>query len=301
VSYDLFFRGRVPGATVARDEFVAYFAERRHYELKDTQAWYSNEDTGVYFVFDYDEPESSEEVEAERDSSLLPVSLNLNYYRPHSFGVEAEPEVRSFVEDFDLTVSDPQTSGMGDGEYSADGFLRGWNAGNEFAYGAIVHQEPKAARLSLPAWRIEAAWRWNYQREERQDQIGETAFVPRVFFFDVKGVVRTGVAWGDGIPILLPEVDLVLVPRDQLAPRRLFRAAAKDIVVFPWAVIQPILKRFREVPGDLSCFELLYEQTPSDVEQLIRQAKPPDHKPEGVGFDQVLDQELLDRARTSTS
>src|SRR5437870_7865493 len=103
MSYDLFFRGRVLGATLTRNNFAGYFTERRHYELKDSQAWYSNEDTGVYFAFDYNEPHPNDDADDETDTSLLPVSLNLNYYRPHPFGLEAAPEVSSFVTHFDLT------------------------------------------------------------------------------------------------------------------------------------------------------------------------------------------------------
>ena len=34
--------------------------------------------------------------------SLFPVSFNLNYFRPHVFSLEAEPELAAFVESFDL-------------------------------------------------------------------------------------------------------------------------------------------------------------------------------------------------------
>lgn len=301
MSYDLFFRARVPGAIVTREQFAGYFAQRRHYELKELQAWYSNEDTGVYFVFDYNEHATDEDAENETDSSLLPLSFNLNYFRPHPFGLEAEPEVASFIEQFDLTVSDPQMLGMGDGEYSTDGFLRGWNAGNEFGYRAIVSQEPTAAYLSVPSAQIEATWRWNYGREDRQAEIGDSAFVPRVFFFDVEGRVRTGVAWGDGIPILLPEVDLLLVPRERLAPRRMFRSTANDIVVFGWDEAKPILIGFTKVSGEPPSYELFYEDTPSDIERLIRGKKPPTEIPKGLAFDQVVDQELLQRANRASS
>ena len=47
---------------------------------------------------------------------------NLNYYRPHIFGMEAEPEVSGFVATFEPIIMDPQIGGMADGEYSRDGF-----------------------------------------------------------------------------------------------------------------------------------------------------------------------------------
>ena len=57
----------------------------------------------------------------------------------------------AFVHAFDLVVDDPQMAGMGRGEFSADGFLAGWNAGNRFAHGAIVAQHGDTATFhSLP-------------------------------------------------------------------------------------------------------------------------------------------------------
>src|SRR5207248_9248706 len=66
-----------------------------NYELNDAQALYSNEDSGVYFAFEFLQQDGDDE--EGRDTSLLPVSFNLNYFRPHAFGLEAEPELSAFV------------------------------------------------------------------------------------------------------------------------------------------------------------------------------------------------------------
>src|SRR5262249_32274818 len=161
--------------------------------------------------------------------------------------------------------------------------LVGWNAGNEFAYRAILSQDPTQRFLTLASSQIETYWRWNYRRALRQREVGDTAFVPRIFFFDVDGQVRTGVAWGDGIPIVLPVVDLVLVPRRQFAPRRWFRSKV-DIVVFTWADLEPILGRYQRVSGEPVCYELLYDATPPEIERMIRGKQPPSTMPKGVAF-----------------
>lgn len=298
MSYDLFFRSRSAGQDLSREEFERYFEGRARWEVKGSRALYSNEDSGVYFVFEYAERGEEAESEEEADASLVPVSFNLNYFRPHAFGLEAEPEVAAFVQEFDLTVSDPQISGMGEGEYSTEGFLRGWNAGNEFACGAILSQDPTQRVVTLPASQIEMYWRRNYGREARQREVGEKAYVPGVLFVEAQGEVRTAVAWGDGIPILLPVVDLALVPRQRLAPRGWFRPKP-DIVVFSWAEVEPMVRRFRQVPGELACYELFYEATPDDIERAIREKKPPREMPKGLALDAVLDRELVETARGS--
>src|ERR1051325_2662308 len=132
MSYDLYFKSRNQNSKPTPIEFVEYFRQRKNYEVSNQQVVYQNETTGVYFVFDIGELSDME------DSDLLPLSFNLNYLRPHIFGLEAEPEIRSLVEKFSLLVSDDQLDGMSDGEYSTEGFLRGWNKGNEFGYRSIL-------------------------------------------------------------------------------------------------------------------------------------------------------------------
>jgi hypothetical protein len=296
MSYDLYFRLRAPERSFSKEDFARYFSGRKLCEVKDSQAWYSNEVSGVYFSFDFQEPGAESDPAHDADPARLPVSFNLNYFRPHPFALEAEPEVAAFVAQFDLTVSDPQTSGMGDGEYSREGFLRGWNAGNAFAYRALLSHDAAQPVLTLPAAQIEASWRWNFDRNGRQAQIGDTVFVPRIFFFDVDGEARTGVAWGDAVPIFLPLVDLVLVPRQRLAPRR-WRRAKEDIVVFTWAELEPSIRDFQPMGGEPDCYELFYAAAPPEIERVIREKRPPAELPKGLAFDQVLVRELVEQAR----
>ncbi|HEV8583731.1 MAG TPA: hypothetical protein VGT02_02070 [Methylomirabilota bacterium] len=293
MSYDLFFRWRRPPAAGTPDGFLPYFMERPHYRCTDNQAWYEHEKTGVYFSFDIGAPEA----DGERDPTLAPVAFNLNYLRPHPFGLEAEPELTAFVRRFDLLVSDPQTDGMGDGEYSPEGFLRGWNHGNEFGYKSMLPQSPDAARYAMPAATIASAWRWNRAVLARQEAIGEAAYVARVFFFDVDGVLRVGAVWGDAIPTLLPRVEVVMMPRKDLAPRRLFRKN-EDFVLVTWEELEPLLARFPlDADGALPARRLFYDEPPAFLVDLIR-AKPPHTGPfANVEFDKILDRELVNRVR----
>ena len=295
MSYDLFFRSRTPGKPITQASFAHFFESKpAPYSINGSQSLYSNEDTGVYFSFDFRDPADDHESDEDADATLSPVSFNLNYFRPHPFGLEAAPEVEAFVEQFDLLVSDPQTHGMGDGDFSIEGFLRGWNAGNEFAYRAIVSQDPSQRFLTLPASKIDLYWRWNVRRNFLQQEIlEETGFVPKLFFFDVNGIVQTGIAWGDGTPILIPEVDLILMPRKLLAPC----CPEQDMVVASWQEALPFLNQFPKVSKGLDCFELFYHEPPSDLENWIRHKEVPDSKRKGIAFDQILNQEMLEEAR----
>ena len=296
MSYDLLFGQQTEQPSFSWGDFQRYFGERA-YTLSDRQALYESEDTEVYFSFDFHEPDTdlsaSEEVP---NAGAIPVAFNLNYFRPHVFGLEAEPEVAAFVNAFNLTVFDPQGE-MESSEYSAEGFLRGWNAGNEFAYRAILSQGGDRELHSLPRDRIEAVWRWNHARQARQQAGDDAYFVPKIFF-TAGPVVRTAAVWGDGMPILLPQVDLVLIARQELAPRRWFRAAP-DVAVLTWPEAERLLRPFATIPGDPSERLLQYDQPPAQLEQALRALAPARERPEMLPTDQVLNSELLEAARGS--
>ena len=123
MSYDLFMKPESGEFTA--DAFKTYFSGRNNYKLQGVQAWYENEDTGVYFLFEFQGAADAEEGE-----ESYPVAFNMNYFRPSYFVHEAEPEVTAFINHFSMVVSDPQFEGMGKGSYQAEKFREGWNRGN---------------------------------------------------------------------------------------------------------------------------------------------------------------------------
>src|SRR5262249_46246164 len=141
-----------------RESFFAYFNGDKYSQDGDTVN-YSNSDTGVYFHFTWYESDSSEETpKSKKDHSRSQPSIhfNMNFYRPHFFGLEAAQILTPFVKHFDLVVNDPQAEGMGQGDFTEEGFLRGWNAGNRFAAQAFRQMQAKGetllgGNLSLPA------------------------------------------------------------------------------------------------------------------------------------------------------
>jgi hypothetical protein len=287
VSYDLFFKPR--SGEVQAESFADYFNQRPYYKLTPPQAWYENEDTGVYFVFEH-------QSEAEDDENpFFPLALNINYYRPSFFGLEAEPEVSAFVKAFDLTVSDPQNDGMGEGEYDRDLFLRGWGRGNEFAYSAIL-REPANRKdvVCLPTAKLLKTWAWNRDRDQLQKQLGESTFVPRALFVLLSGKPATAAVWPDGIPIAVPEVDYFLVPRKELAPRR-FLKRVEDRTLLSWADAKPVFEKHRST-GPRGTLVLNYYTPPADIERFVQSLPIDDREIQGLAADKVLNQEVVERS-----
>jgi hypothetical protein len=285
MSYDLFFTFPKP---TQRSVVEKYFASRPHYQINGSVV-YQSQDTGVYFVFEF-------RSDTDDQNQLAGASLNLNYFRPHIFGLEAEQEVRAFVECFQPSIEDPQMHGMGQGPYTPDGFLAGWNAGNVFAYESITSQQ-KGPFLSYPEAKLEAAWRWNRARSATQQRCGDMLFVPSILFVTVDGQLQSAVVWGDGIPTLMPQTDVVIVVRDELAPKPLFRSRMKDTCIVKPDSLASLLGPFVEKGYAMPVRLPNYEKPSRDIAEFFGNLRAFTGQLQVVSVDKVLTQDLLKKVR----
>ena len=294
MSYDLLFLPREAGPSEM--ELLSYFRRRPHYQVERGQAIYSNEDTGVYFLWDVGLEQVKEVELDEQPSPPSLVRFNLNYFRPHVFGLEAEPEVHAFVAAFALPLTDPQVHGMGDGPYSADGFLAGYNHGNRFGYSAILAGHGRsAAKHTLPSATIERYWRWNYDRSALQAELGECVFVPKIMFFCLNSRVLSAAVWPDAIPSALPEVDLFVIPRKSLAPRRLFRRTDDIAFAFPHQAAD-VLAAFPVHEAPMPYRLLSYAEPPRLIANWVRDLSANVPTVKGVPVESILNEELVNTA-----
>lgn len=208
MSYDLFFRSRDGGPPLA--ELRHWFAGRAHYTVGEDEAGYDNPATGVYFRFRIGMGDDGPDVD-----------FNINYFRPSSFGLEAAPELGAFTSAFAFAMSDPQAEGMGDGPFTTEGFLRGYNHGNRFAYRAVSSMGEAAQTLTLPRRVVAESWAWNHAREAYMDNLASIemicGFAPTVLYLvpqDAPQTVLTAAVWGQGMGCSLPEVDVVVALSD---------------------------------------------------------------------------------------
>lgn len=282
MSYDLFFRPRPGARPPTLEAFRDYLAARPKYLVRESEAVYDNPDTGIYFSFFFD-------AEPDPEADTLPCAFNLNYFRPHTFALEAADELEALIAHFDLLVSDPQFEGLGEGEYTRAGFLAGWNQGNQFAARHLFKHAPAQPLYTLPAHDIERHWRWNYRREALQSHYGETIFVPRVFFIAEEGVPTSLAVWGDAIPVALPRVDQVMI----LYPD--FNAAADErppATLLPWDVLAFSLTPFKHYTEPAEHWLVEQETLIRALMEQTRQLPRLNRQLQGIAPDQILDQEL---------
>ncbi|EJJ29847.1 hypothetical protein [Rhizobium sp. CF142] len=283
MSFDLYLNFK-PG--VRRQDILGFLATRANYKANGSQTMYENEVTGVYFMLNL-----REEKNGLLRRSEVKGHIEINYCRPSFFGLEAEIEIDALLKRFPCQIEDPQMNGMGDGPYSREGFLRSWNAGNEFGLGAI-HSQSGAAIWCLPTSQLHRAWQWNYSRPVRQTECGEQQFVPRILFMNVAGKTRTIAVWGDFLPSILPEVDFV--PAGGVAPN-----GGQEFTLIKWQQLAELLTAVGYESGPEG-FNLDYVAAPKPIVDFVNDL-PPTGISELVRLppDQVLDEELVSRVLTA--
>lgn len=284
MSYDLFFKPR--SGDLDRKKVIEYFSSRPNYTADSSQIWYQNEDTGVHFVFEFQE--------GGEESDEYPIALNVNYFRPSFFGTEVELEISAFVRRFDLIVRDPQTNGMGEGEYVPELFHSGWNAGNEFGHAVILKNPSNRNGIaSLSTSILMRSWHWNVHRKVLQSELGDNIFVPRIICLLVDGNPFIGLIWPDGIPIAAPEVDYLLVPRKELAPRRFF-SKREDTTLLAWRDALPMLEKYSYQRED-GLIVMNYATPPKEVQEYVKSLPATRSAITVLSADKVLDKELVER------
>lgn len=220
MSYDLHLRPDVFDAEAIRD----WFSARLNYKVEIDEVTYANPETGVYFSFQLNRPGQATGDETEPGGPS--VAFNLNYFRPHTFALEAEPAVAAFLAQFPGRVEDPQSMGMGEGPYTREGFLKGWTHGNRFAFGVMAKQGAQRPHAADPG-RIETAWAWNHSRAELQVEAGDTFFVPKIVWLTPEPGTEpeTAITWTFGVATAIPEsliTRVVLVRQERPKLREMF-------------------------------------------------------------------------------
>jgi hypothetical protein len=201
---DLSFSPAVP-----RPRMFEHFAARKFYkELARDLVAYEHPDTGVCFLVKLRRGRN-----ALLQQTVVAAEFEIAWGRPRYFGVEAETELSAFVATFRPRIFDSQMHGMGEGPYSGEGFLKGWNFGNVFSIGGALPRLAEFGVETMPADVVRAVWAWNYRRPERSETYERSAYVPGIGFVSIDGRLGRAAVWPHGRPVVLPKVEIVLIGR----------------------------------------------------------------------------------------
>jgi hypothetical protein len=216
MSFDLFFyrkKGSGPSEGQLRDYLNT---QLKTIASEESQWFWENEDTEVYFSFDQNQPEtdpgSVELWESFADFDNTHFTFNLNFIRPDFFGVEAFGFVDRMVSDLDLFVLDTQSRTDPDNPIKPEpgALYKEWSALNAKH---SVHYFDEMELNYLDPEKATRAYQFNIDRASLQKRLGDDYFVPKVFFILPKGEknVVTVSTWTQHIPTVLPQTDFYVL------------------------------------------------------------------------------------------
>ncbi len=158
---------------------------------------------------------------------------------PPFFALEAEPRCGPFVEHFVPDIFDPQAEGMG--EVHVCGEFPPRLERRQPMRGAGDGQPARSGRESDPAGgRADADLALEPPKAKPSARAWRSRLRPEILLVELEGHARSFVVWPDAIPITLPRVDLVVIPREELAPRRLL-LRRPDMMLALWNEVDALL------------------------------------------------------------
>jgi hypothetical protein len=231
MSYDLFFY-KQKDKEISTDKISDYLSNNLVAANEgNTQWFFENKDTEVYFSFDYNEPDADNQPEEE---DITPIddfddtnfSFNLNFMRPAFFGTEAFKFVEKFCADLGLFVLNPQAD-SDPYKPNAHEEISIWNKTNLWA--SKDHFDPMQT-CYLSEEECYKVWEYNFNRRQLQEKLGDGYFVPKIFFFKKKqnNEPFTLTIWTEHLPIVLPATDYILLTRQY---KKFFRNIKDTVLV----------------------------------------------------------------------
>lgn len=213
MSYDLFFYKQKDCKTTDSD-IRSYLDKRFNKPENSDQYWHENKETGVYFCFEYNEPEPDDEtIEGFENFDNTNWTFNINFLRPQFFGLESFPFVESFVNDLDLLVFNPQANGDETlAKYTHKDLFENWSNLNA-RHSLDFFKEYELYYLDLD--KSNKSWEFNQNRLALQDKLGEMTFVPGIFYFKEHktGLISTLCVWPEHISTIIPQVDYFIIQK----------------------------------------------------------------------------------------
>jgi hypothetical protein len=213
MSYDLYFYKHRDCKTTDSD-IRSYLGERFQNTENTDQFWYENEETGVYFSFEYNKPDLDDEtLEGFEGFDNTNWMFNINFLRPQFFGLEAFPYVGGLINDLDLIVLNPQVGGDETlAKYSDKDLFENWSNINA-RHSSDFFKEYELYYLDLD--KSNKSWEFNQNRLALQDKLGEMTFVPGIFYFKEHKteLISTLCVWPEHISTIIPRVDYFIIQK----------------------------------------------------------------------------------------
>ncbi|NSX56294.1 hypothetical protein [Parasulfitobacter algicola] len=195
---------------------------------------YENPKSGVHFqwIIGADDAYNPDDMPGGQLATLV-----LNFNRPTPFAQEAAHVLIALSKRLAVMFYDMQSDLLIDRYSDPAELVQPYVSHAQVAISALRSQDADlVASLRMPTIALQAIWRWNFDRDAFTDGLGEDLFVPRVQLMMLDNRLQTFAIWGgDAVPMLCPQVDILLISRTNTAPKSGFlkrRQQYYDLVPF---------------------------------------------------------------------
>ena len=272
MSYDLFFY-KQNESDISTEKISKYLSDNLVPANEGNSQWfYENQDTGVYFSFEFNEPgedfEPEEEIEPIENFADTNFAFNLNFMRPSFFGLEAFNFVEQFCKDLNLFILNPQAGSEQPYQPRQKEQFEIWNNTNLWA-SKDHFNEMECCYLSEEE--CVKVWEYNSNRKTLQEKLGEQYFVPKIFFFKTKQDIKpiTITTWTEHIPIVLPTTDFILLTREY---KKFFRTVKDTALISRTKLLNEFGNYFGEF--DFPNCKIIHQNNANQVKNKFNSIKP---------------------------
>lgn len=286
--YELFFRAT--DGEISLEMFQNYFGKYPHYEVSGPDAFYKNENTGVYFSFHYlhMNGEGNENV---RPEGIYRISLEVSYCLPSIFIQEALIEVEALIGETKVVMYDPQEGGVGRKGYDNEKMIACWREQNEYALQDMARSGVDLQdhdMVVVPGAWLERVWAWNYDIPLNTKAMDDGMQVPIIYaLFDGENI-KSGIVWSDGGAIAMPKVEVIVIAKtDPKTGEMIFCPVMHEDIAGLISAYHT--KKFGET------HILGYSDIPEEVKAFVDRVKPDDTW-QRLSMDQVLEEEVVQSA-----
>lgn len=269
MSYDLQFY-RKKNEAVSKETIETYLNTNLvSIDAGNTQWFFENPDTEVYFTIEYHDPdpEDAEFQDSFEEFEDTNFSFNLNFSRPTFFGIEAFGFVARFCNDLNLYVLNFQTDAELPYQPNYEQELAVWDKSNRWASQKFFEENQNSFLDQAQSNQI---WEYNFNRENLQQRLGGEYFVPKIFFFRIKGTQQTITisSWAENMPILLPPSDYFLLTRLR---KKWFSTVTENALVSREKLLSHLGSHFEEF--DFKDCKIIHPEQASQIKAVFDSIK----------------------------
>lgn len=270
MSFDLYFYKRSEDK-LSEQDFADYLNNNLPFNISEhPKQWeYENQETGVYFLIDWNEPnikkEDIEIFDNFKNYTYLNFSCSINFFRPRYFGLEIFPIIDKLAKDLDLFVLNPQDEINHDKPliHSNNYIQDQWIQQNDKV--TLDHYDELGFKY-FPLDKSNYMWQYMLHRQDIQDNIKDDVFIAGYFLLESveDNKIYTVTTWTNHIPCVLPPVDYVIILKNY---KRLFKTVEETGMVSYSTIMDKFGKYFKPFNHEIPDLKIIHQKESDIIEK----------------------------------